>query len=397
MSFDPHKNFAYSTVATAPSPATSGTSLVLAAGDGTLFPAPATDGAFNVTVWPAGAIPTEANAEICRVTARSSDTLTITRAQEATSARAIQPGDQIALTITAKLLTDIESAIGGGGGGGGVGTGEDSLYTVASSGASTTIDIANGAVQDITLTANCTIALTSPAAGDSWSLTLLLRQDATGSRTVTWPGSVTWLGTGQPPILQTAAGSVDSVVLFTVDGGTHWFGVAQTSASGLRSGTSFPGSPSDGDLFYRTDRDILYFYKSSISKWLSVDRKYVPFTGTRILNASGTAGVYGELPVFEDIYVESWQTVVHVGSVNNASNYWTVSLQDEPPGAWSPISTIASFSTNADTPTTNQIHTIAVGAVVATASAPFVFLNMTKTGSPSNNDFASMLVVRSVG
>lgn len=114
MSFDPHKNFAYSTVATAPSPATSGTSLDVAAGDGTLFPDPGTDGDFNVTVWPAGAIPTEANAEICRVTARSTDTLTITRAQESTSARAIQAGDQIALTITKKLLDDIEAAISGG-------------------------------------------------------------------------------------------------------------------------------------------------------------------------------------------------------------------------------------------------------------------------------------------
>lgn len=109
MAFDPHKNFSYSSLATAPSPATSGTSLTVQTGDGTLFPQPSTDGAFNLTVWPAGAAPLSTNAEIVRCTARSGDTLTIARAQEGTSARSVLVGDQIALTITAKLLKDIET------------------------------------------------------------------------------------------------------------------------------------------------------------------------------------------------------------------------------------------------------------------------------------------------
>ncbi len=108
MPFDPHKNFAYSTVATAPSPATSGTALVLQTGDGVLFPDPATAGAFNLTVWPVSVAPIETNAEIVRCTARSTDTLTIVRTQEGTPARTIVVGDQIALTITAKVITDLE-------------------------------------------------------------------------------------------------------------------------------------------------------------------------------------------------------------------------------------------------------------------------------------------------
>lgn len=104
--FDAHKNFAYSTVATAPSPASSGTSLVVQTGDGAKFPtAP-----FNATVWPSGSQPLSSNAEIVRVTAIATDTLTLTRAQESTSARSIIVGDQIAATITAKTITDIESA-----------------------------------------------------------------------------------------------------------------------------------------------------------------------------------------------------------------------------------------------------------------------------------------------
>lgn len=105
MAFDAHSNLAYSTVATAPSPATSGTSLVVAAGQGSRFPSPP----FNLLVWPIGLLATPATAEIVRVTGRAGDTLTISRAQEGTTARTIVVGDQVAATVTAKSLTDIES------------------------------------------------------------------------------------------------------------------------------------------------------------------------------------------------------------------------------------------------------------------------------------------------
>lgn len=114
MAFDAHKNAAYSTVATAPSPATSGTTLVVASGDGTKFPTPP----FNAVVWPAGAQPLITNFEIVRVTNISTDTLTITRG--ATSGgglngepnnanRSIIIGDQIDAGLTARSMTDIET------------------------------------------------------------------------------------------------------------------------------------------------------------------------------------------------------------------------------------------------------------------------------------------------
>jgi hypothetical protein len=99
---DAHANFARSTVATAPSPASSGTSLVVAAGEGAKFPAVP----FNATVWPTGVDPLTTNAEIVRVTNISTDTLTITRTQESSSARTIVVGDNIAQTITKKTLED---------------------------------------------------------------------------------------------------------------------------------------------------------------------------------------------------------------------------------------------------------------------------------------------------
>jgi len=68
---------------------------------------------FNATVWAVGEIPVPSNAEIVRVTNIAGDVLTITRSQESTSARSILVGDQIAATVTAKTLTDIETAFAG--------------------------------------------------------------------------------------------------------------------------------------------------------------------------------------------------------------------------------------------------------------------------------------------
>lgn len=105
--WDEHANLAYSTVRTAPSPAISGTTLVLASGQGTLFADPVVG--YNCTIWPAGVNPTAANAEIIRVTALAGDTMTIERAQEGSTAQLITTGFQIANSITKKALTDIEA------------------------------------------------------------------------------------------------------------------------------------------------------------------------------------------------------------------------------------------------------------------------------------------------
>lgn len=95
--FYPVKDFAKSAVATAPSPATSGTSLVVTGGEGSKFPQPSTDGQFRAYVWPASTEPTTTNCEEIEVTVRSTDTFTIVRAQGGTSARTILVGDNIAI------------------------------------------------------------------------------------------------------------------------------------------------------------------------------------------------------------------------------------------------------------------------------------------------------------
>lgn len=101
---DAHNNFAYSLVETAPSPASSGVSLNVTAGQGALFPAVP----FNLVIWPAGAQPLSTTAEIVTVTAISGDVLTIVRAQEGTAARTVVIGDQVSAGITKRTLNDVE-------------------------------------------------------------------------------------------------------------------------------------------------------------------------------------------------------------------------------------------------------------------------------------------------
>ena len=108
MALDPIRNFAISRVATTPSPAISGTTLVVDSGDGALFPDPSSSGEYNLVIYPNGEQPDSSNAEIVRATARTTDTFTITREQESTSAREILEGDVVMLGVTRKVIEDIQ-------------------------------------------------------------------------------------------------------------------------------------------------------------------------------------------------------------------------------------------------------------------------------------------------
>ena len=83
-----------------------------------------------------------------------------------------------------------------------------------------TIDLAGGSVQILTLTGNCTYTFPTPVAGKS--LTLIQKQDGTGSRTVTWPASVKWPA-GTAPTITATASRADKFVFTAIDG-SSWLG-----------------------------------------------------------------------------------------------------------------------------------------------------------------------------
>lgn len=138
----------------------------------------------------------------------------------------------------AEDIDDFVTVIDGGG---------EVISTVAASGAAETIDLADGNVHDVTLTADCTFTFTSPASGRARSFTMFLRQGAGFPHLATWPGSVEW-SAGTAPTLSTGSGDVDVLTFVTLDGGTVWYGFSAGGSSSSSGGedVTFVDVPATG-------------------------------------------------------------------------------------------------------------------------------------------------------
>lgn len=87
----------------------------------------------------------------------------------------------------------------------------------ANSSTAITLNLANGTMQDITLTGSPTITMPTATAGKSF---ILLLRTGTGSYTVTW-STVKWPG-GTAPTVTTTASRMDIYSFFS--DGTNWYG-----------------------------------------------------------------------------------------------------------------------------------------------------------------------------
>ena len=200
-------NNAHSTLASGIN--TSATSITVASGHGARFPSLAGSEFFFATL-----IDSSNNLEIVKVTGRSTDVLTVTRAQESTSARSFSSGDRIELRITAAGLGELitPSNI--------VFTNTNSTFTKAQRGStqtanatgSTTLDF--DTYQNFVLTATGNVTLANPtteSVGQSGIIVLI--QDGTGSRTLSLGTDYETAGAAGLTI-STAANAVDVIPYF---------------------------------------------------------------------------------------------------------------------------------------------------------------------------------------
>lgn len=97
--------------------------------------------------------------------------------------------------------------------------------TALTSGTTVALDLNLGTVFTLTLAHNLgTFNWTNPAvSGYASSFILKVKQDGTGSRTISWPAAVDW-ASATAPTISTSANAVDVFAFFTVDGGTIWYG-----------------------------------------------------------------------------------------------------------------------------------------------------------------------------
>ncbi len=158
------------------------------------------------------------------------------------------------------------------------------------------------------------------------------------------------------------------------------------------SGAAFPTNQSDGQLFYRTDRNIVYFWRASASAWLSITRHEISPGGLFSITANG--GV-GSLPLDADIYLEAFIVWGRVATTNDGSNFWTAKLYANTPA---PVaSVLTSFSTAADTHDVHVVHNVAYNAIISASTYADLLVQPEKTGSPGSYAGASKLIYRVVG
>ena len=92
------------------------------------------------------------------------------------------------------------------------------------------IDMSKGTIHVLELTNNATLSFGDPPDNGvdgpvmGFGFVLVVVQDATGGRTITWPSSgLRWTNDGMP-ILATAANEETHFSFYTIDGGVSWYG-----------------------------------------------------------------------------------------------------------------------------------------------------------------------------
>lgn len=169
-----------------------------------------------------------------------------------------------------------------------------------------------------------------------------------------------------------------------------------TGVGGVASGTSFPGSPTAGDLLYRTDRNLLYFYDGT--RWLTTTLYSHPLgvgnTVTGAVVATTNVGRMAPDPDY-DLWVEDFICDTHVLTTNDGSNFWTLVLNKV--NAANSATAIATRATSADAASTWVNAAVAVDAVVDRATYKHLTAIATKTASGGTLTFAVGIKYRLIG
>jgi len=133
------------------------------------------------------------------------------------------------------------------------------------------------------------------------------------------------------------------------------------------AGTSFPGSPSVNDVFYRTDLGMFCFWNGT--NWLTISEHghvVPPITRT-------TSGVTNPIPLRSDYAPYFTRLVVrtNVASPNDGTNYWTVTVSgyNLSEGA---NSAMYSFDTSADVVATFINREAAASPAIPTNKSWFI-------------------------
>lgn len=178
----------------------------------------------------------------------------------------------------------------------------------------------------------------------------------------------------------------DTALVLAPDGAGGVEFRAEVGGGGITSGTSFPGSPADNDLFYRTDLDLLFFYDGT--RWLTTSLFTLPIPvwaqATSGIVATQGSSLRGPIPPISggsDFYIVQSRLdfVVSGGTALSGSHKWVVTLnKTDTSFTETAIDTVTidSGASSVYRETTSNIN-----ALLGTTSFDFR-VNATKTGTP---------------
>lgn len=137
-------------------------------------------------------------------------------------------------TVAERTAAGIKSTTGGS---------PEVIEAHGNTGSTETFNLATANVHTATLDANCTFTLSGFTASVFCSGLIGITQDATGSRTVTWPAAVV-----TAPTLNATASSITWVSYWSLDGGTTIYASSDYSTAGAGDFSSNTSSSVDSEL-----------------------------------------------------------------------------------------------------------------------------------------------------
>lgn len=214
----------------------------------------------------------------------------------------------------------------------------------------------------------------SIAATDVQTAIQEVRDEATGS-------ALTVADEGTP--LSTAATTLDFVGGGVTASGTGATKTITIPAGAFPSGTSNPGSPSDGDLFYRTDLDLLIRYRSSGTRWVCTCLHTAPLnmqTSASNLPLSATGSIYAGMDTTgRSLWVERVALATYIPSgTSDATRFWTITTLTDGGSA----NAYGTFDTKTDGNNRTR-HDLTTSGTMASGAVYFELV-VTKTSTVGN-------------
>ncbi|MBA3829885.1 MAG: hypothetical protein H0X33_13175 [Taibaiella sp.] len=172
------------------------------------------------------------------------------------------------------------------------------------------------------------------------------------------------------------SGSINAGVTY-YKAGVEWQG----------EGTSFPGTPTTNQRYFRTDRGIQYYYDGT--RWLS-ELKIILMSTSNLITTDNLSTNTNDVqqckhPSFlYDIYLVSVETLSYVVTTHTSGAYWVLDFRkQDTAAAETSVATTNSWKTGRVTNTT-YLDTISLGIQYSSSVNPQFVIGYTKTGAPGN-------------